>query len=101
MSQLFSGKDNLCPSIVDDINHRICEGIRNSGIFLFSLSDNLISEDWFFAEGERFLCFCFSPPSIYPLTKKTKGRMLCVRPLCFIYFLLDYFAGRTLIFSFA
>ena len=33
--------------------------------------------------------------------KKTKGRMLCVRPLCLIYFLLDYFAGRTLIFSFA
>ncbi|MDY3882916.1 MAG: hypothetical protein SOZ50_06525 [Sodaliphilus sp.] len=21
----------------------------------------------FFAEGERFLCFCFSPSSIYPL----------------------------------
>ena len=44
-------------SIVDDISHRICEGKRNSGLFLFTFSDNLISEDWFFAEGERFLPF--------------------------------------------
>ena len=27
---------------------------RGWGIFLFPLSDNLITEDWFFAEGERF-----------------------------------------------
>ena len=45
------------PPIVTVINHRICVGKRNSGIFLFVLSDNLISEDWFFAEGERFLSF--------------------------------------------
>ena len=31
--------------------------------FLFAFSDNLISEDWFFAEGERFLSFwrCHRP----------------------------------------
>ena len=51
------------PPIVTVINHRICEGKRNSGIFLFVLSDKLISEDWFFAEGERFLSFwrCHRP----------------------------------------
>ena len=51
------------PPIVADINHRICEGKRNWGIFLFALLDNLISEDWFFAEGERFLSFwrCHRP----------------------------------------
>ena len=43
------------PPIVAVINHRICEGKRNLGIFLFAFLDNLISEDWFFAEGERFL----------------------------------------------
>ena len=33
------------------------------GLFLFAFSDNLISEDWFFAEGERFLSFwrCHRP----------------------------------------
>ena len=45
------------PPIVAVINHRICEGKRNLGIFLFAFSDNLISEDWFFTEGERFLSF--------------------------------------------
>ena len=25
---------------------------------MFALSDNLIFEDWFFAEGERFLFLC-------------------------------------------
>ena len=51
------------PPIVADINHRICEGKRIRGIFLFALLDNLISEDWFFAEGERFLSFwrCHRP----------------------------------------
>ena len=51
------------PPIVTVINHRICVGKRNSGIFLFVLSDKLISEDWFFAEGERFLSFwrCHRP----------------------------------------
>ena len=57
----------VCPSIVADINHRkpkqtkrtvplVCFG-------LFALSDNLISEVWFFAEGERFLSFwrCHRP----------------------------------------
>ena len=43
------------PPIADYINHRICEGKRDSGIFLFVLSDNPTSDDWFFAEGERFL----------------------------------------------
>ena len=43
------------PPIVAVINHRICEGKRNLGIFLFALSDNRISEDWFFAEGEQYL----------------------------------------------
>ena len=41
--------------IVADINHRICQAKGDWVIFLFALSDNLISEDWFFAEGERFL----------------------------------------------
>ena len=27
---------------------------KGLGYFLFALSDNLISEEWFFAEGERF-----------------------------------------------
>ncbi len=43
------------PPIVADINHRICEGKGDGGIFLFTLSDKLISEEWFFAEGDRFL----------------------------------------------
>ena len=32
-------------------------------LFLFAFSDNLISEDWFFAEGELFLSFwrCHRP----------------------------------------
>ena len=49
--------------IVADINHRICQCKRDWGIFLFALSDNLISEIWFFAEGERFLSFwrCHHP----------------------------------------
>ncbi len=57
--------------IVAVINHRICEGKRNLGIFLFVLSDNRISEDWFFAEGERFLSFwrCHRPPQ--------RGRRWC------------------------
>ena len=32
---------------------------------ILALSDNLISEDWFFAEGEWFLCFCFGAASIF------------------------------------
>ena len=57
----------VCPSIVADINHRkpkqtkrtvplVCFG-------LFALSDNLISEVLFFAEGEWFLSFwrCHRP----------------------------------------
>ncbi len=51
------------PPIVADINHRICEGKRNWGIFLFALLDNLISEDWFFAEGERFFILLAMPPT--------------------------------------
>ena len=38
-----------------DINHHICQCKKNSGIILFALSDNLISEVWFFAEGEWLL----------------------------------------------
>ena len=51
------------PPVVADINHRICEGKRDSGIFIFAFSDNLISKYWFFAEGERFLSFwrCHRP----------------------------------------
>ena len=45
------------PPIVTVINHRICQCKKNSGIFIFTFSDNLISEDWFFAEGERFYPF--------------------------------------------
>ena len=52
--------------IMADINHYICEGITHLGIFLLALSDNLIYEDWFFAES-CFLCFLFQSPSIYPL----------------------------------
>ena len=33
-------------------SHLSCK--RDSGIFIFALSDNLISEDWFFAEGEQY-----------------------------------------------
>ena len=42
---------------------RIFEGKRDSGIFIFAFSDNLISKYWFFAEGERFLSFwrCHRP----------------------------------------
>ena len=43
------------PPIVAVINHRICESKRNLDLFLFAFSDNRISEDWFLAEGERFL----------------------------------------------
>ena len=37
--------------------------ITHLGIFIFALSDNLISKNWFFAEGERFLSFwrCHRP----------------------------------------
>ena len=51
------------PPVVADINHRICEGKRDSGIFIFAFSDNLISKYWFFAEGEWFLSFwrCHRP----------------------------------------
>ena len=45
------------PPIVADINQRIFEGKRDSGIFIFAFSDNLISKYWFFAEGEWFLSF--------------------------------------------
>ena len=31
---------------------------------------------WFFAEGERFLCFCFSPPSISPLNSKSNTKIM-------------------------
>ena len=45
--------DVIAPSpIVVDINHRICQS--KGDWVLFALSDNLITEDWFFAEGERF-----------------------------------------------
>ena len=61
MNQRIGNMPKACPyvmmrpPIVADKNHRACEGKRDSGIFLFALSDNLISKDWFFAEGERFL----------------------------------------------
>jgi len=53
----------LLSLIVADINHHICQCKKNSVIFIFAFSDNLISEDWFFAEGERFLSFwrCHRP----------------------------------------
>ena len=57
------------PPIVAVINHRICEGKRNLGIFLFAFSDNLISEDWFFAEGELLFMFLFQSPSIFLLNR--------------------------------
>mgnify|MGYP004456059461 CR=1 FL=1 len=57
------------PPIVAVINHRICEGNRNSDLFLFAFSDNLISEDWFFAEGELLFMFLFQSPSIFPLNR--------------------------------
>ena len=54
----------LCCRIVNGIKNK---NIKNSlgatwnashlALFLFAFSDNLISEDWFFAEGERFLSF--------------------------------------------
>ena len=48
--------DVIAPSpIVVDINHRICQSKWDW--VLFALSDNLITEDWFFAEGERFYPF--------------------------------------------
>ena len=53
------------PPIVAVINHRICEGKRNLGIFLFAFLDNLISEDWFFAVKRRavFILLAMPPPS--------------------------------------
>ena len=52
----------LCCRIVNGIKNK---NIKNSlgatwnashlALFLFAFSDSLISEDWFFAEGERFL----------------------------------------------
>ena len=44
-------------------NYRIPPRITHSGLFLLAFSDNLISEDWFFAEGELFLSFwrCHRP----------------------------------------
>ena len=54
----------LCCRIVNGIKNK---NIKNSlgatwnashlALFLFAFSDSLISEDWFFAEGERFLSF--------------------------------------------
>ena len=89
----------MSPSpIVADINHHICQCKNNSGIILFVLSDTLIFEDWFFAEGEWFLSFwrsqkavffyvfCFSLPSIYPQNpnpgiykKETRTQRVSVR----------------------
>ena len=57
----------VCPSIVADINHRKLKQTKRTVPLvcfgLFALSDNLISEVWFFAEGERFLSFwrCHRP----------------------------------------
>ena len=53
------------PPIVAVINHRTCEGKWNSDLFLFAFSDNLISEDWFFAEGELLFMFLFQPPQYF------------------------------------
>ena len=44
--------------------------MTHSGLFLFAFSDNLISEDWFFAEGELFFMFLFQSPSISLLSPK-------------------------------
>ena len=58
----------VCPSIVADINHRKPKQTKRRTVplvcfGLFALSDNLISEVWFFAEGEWFLSFwrCHRP----------------------------------------
>ena len=51
--------------IVADINHHICQCKNNSGIILFVLSDTLIFEDWFFAEGEWFLSFWRSQKAVF------------------------------------
>jgi len=40
--------------------------------FLFALSDNLISEDWFFAKRLFFFVFV-SAPRIYPLNTLIRG----------------------------
>ena len=40
--------------IVVDINHRICQSKGDWVIFICAFG-YLITEDWFFAEGERFL----------------------------------------------
>ena len=78
--------------IVADINHHICQCKKNSGIILFVLSDDLIFEDRFFAEGEWFLSFwrCHRPrwggrrwwcgvaDSSLSLKPQTKGTVLLV-----------------------
>ena len=66
----------VCLPIMADINHRkpkqtkrtvplVCKSqtVPLVCFGLFALSDNLISEVWFFAEGERFLSFwrCHRP----------------------------------------
>ena len=60
----------LCCRIVNGIKNKNIKNslgatwnASHSDLFLFAFSDNLISEDWFFAEGERFLSFwrCHRP----------------------------------------
>ena len=59
MSQLFSGKDNVSKALkhllIAAKLPKACPYVMMR--FLFVLSVNLISKDWFFAEGERFLSF--------------------------------------------
>ena len=38
--------------------------------------------NWFFAEGESFLCFCFCAPSIYPLSPKTASYFWISELIC-------------------
>ena len=60
----------LCCRIVNGIkNKKIKNSLgakwnaSHSDLFLFAFSDNLISEDWFFAEGERFFILLATPPT--------------------------------------
>ena len=45
----------------------------------FALSDNLISEDWFFAKRLFFMSLFQSPPCLYPLTHENPSLQLTER----------------------
>ena len=53
---------NAIPRNERNVFQHVIPSIKHSGLFLFALSDNLISEDWFFAEDELIFMFLFQRP---------------------------------------